>query len=241
MSTTSNNPSSGGPLAELRLRKPPFFLIAIILVVSTATLLPFAFAFRARVHTSPYPRIHLVQDMGKQPKYGPQKPSTVFADGRADRPVIDGTVSRTAVLDDDHYSSGFTKDASGKVTFFEGYPARLTVDARFIERGQQRFAIYCSSCHGMDGNGLGIVHQRAGEIGETKWVPPTNLATDAIRIRPEGHIFNTINVGIRNMAGLGGQIPVEDRWAIVAYVRALQLAQGAPAKLLTEEQRRMAK
>jgi mono/diheme cytochrome c family protein len=240
--STSNDPSTfGGPLAELRLRKPPFWLVAVLLVVSTVTLLPFAFAFRARVNTSLEPRIAIFQDMGNQPKYGPQKASTVFADGRADRPVIDGTVSRTAVLGDDHYTLGYTKDASGKVTFFEGLPKRITVDARLLERGQQRFAIYCSSCHGMDGGGLGIVHQRAGEIGETKWVPPSNLVAEAVRVRSEGHLYNTINVGIRNMAGLGGQIPVDDRWAIVAYVRALQLSQNAPPTLLTEEQRRTAK
>jgi len=240
MSTTPNN-LSGGPLAELRLRKPPFFMVSLLLIASTVTLLPFAYAFRARVSTSTDPRIHLIQDMGNQPKYGPQKASTVFADGRADRPVIEGTVSRTAVLGDDHYSAGFTKDATGKVTFFEGYPKRITVNARLLERGKQRYAIYCSSCHGMDGLGLGIVHARATELVEPKWVPPANLHTTTVIGRQEGHLYNTINVGIRNMAGLGGQITVDDRWAIVAYVRALQLAQDAPANLLTDEQRRMAK
>lgn len=240
MSTPAQNNPMTGPLAELRLRKPPFWLVAVLLTLACATLLPVAFALRARVNTTPLPRIHIFQDMGNQPMFKPQSASPIFADGRADRPRIEGTVSRTAVLGDDHYTLGFARDASGTVVFYEGLPARITVDDNLLKRGQQRYAIYCSSCHGMDGRGEGIVHLRAAG-NEPKWVPPANLHTEQVRGRPEGHLYNTINVGIRNMAGLGGQIPPEDRWAIVAYVRALQLSQSAPGTLLTEEQRRTAR
>lgn len=240
MSSPARNNLLDGPLSELRLRKPPFWLVSVLLIVACASLLPLAVALRARVNTMEQPRIHIFQDMGNQPMYKPQAASPIFADGRADRPKIEGTVSRTAVIGDDHYNFGFTRDETGKVVFFEGFPARITVDDRLLRRGQERYAIYCSSCHGMDGLGEGIVHLRSAGV-EPLWVPPSNLHSEQVRARPDGHIYNTINIGIRNMAGLGGQIPPEDRWAIVAYVRALQLSQNAPGTFLTEEQRRMAR
>lgn len=240
MSSPARDNVFDGPLAELRLRKPPFWLVSVLLIAVCASLLPLAIALRARVNTMEQPRIHIFQDMGNQPMYKPQAASPIFADGRADRPKIEGTVSRSAVIGDDHYNFGFTRDASGKVIFYEGFPARITVNERLLQRGKERYAIYCSSCHGMDGAGEGIVHQRSAGV-EPLWVPPSNLHSDAVRQRPDGHLYNTINIGIRNMAGLGGQIPPEDRWAIVAYVRALQLSQNAPGSLLTEEQRRTAR
>jgi mono/diheme cytochrome c family protein len=105
-----------------------------------------------------------------------------------------------------------------------------------VERGQQRFNIYCAVCHGTDGYGNGPVNNRAVQRQEQKWVPAANLHSDVVRSRPDGHIFNTITNGIRNMAGYGSQIPVQDRWAIVAYLRALQLSQHAPASAVPAEQ-----
>ncbi len=103
-----------------------------------------------------------------------------------------------------------------------------------VERGRDRFNIYCAPCHGLDGSGNGMVNQRAQELQEPKWVQPSNLTSDVVRARPVGHIYNTVNNGIRNMPGYGAQVPVEDRWAIVAYVRALQLSQAAPASVSHE-------
>ncbi len=101
------------------------------------------------------------------------------------------------------------------------------VDGAFVRRGRERYDIYCSPCHGLAGFGDGMVAKRADELLEGTWTPPSSLHTDLIRGRPAGHIFNTISNGIRNMPAYGPQIPVEDRWAIVAYVRALQRSQNA--------------
>jgi mono/diheme cytochrome c family protein len=87
--------------------------------------------------------------------------------------------------------------------------------------------IYCSPCHGLAGYGDGMVAKRAEELQEGTWTPPSSMHSDLIRVRPAGQLFNTITNGIRNMPAYGQQISVEDRWAIVAYVRALQRSQAA--------------
>ncbi|MCD0463206.1 quinol:electron acceptor oxidoreductase subunit ActD [Roseiconus lacunae] len=105
----------------------------------------------------------------------------------------------------------------------------LTVDQALLSRGQLQFGVYCSVCHGMDGRGNGLVNQRAQERGFDTWVPPSNMHEDTLYSDkyPDGKLFSTISNGIRKMPGYAGQITVQDRWAIVAYVRALQLSQNA--------------
>ncbi len=226
------------PLRELRLRRPPFWLVAIFLIAVVVSWLPLVVAARRRVQTSAYPRIQIMQDMGNQPRYKEQQTSPIFADGRADRPPIPGTVARGQLNEDDHYYRGFSTTMVGgkpQVTFFKGFPKEVTVDDRLIARGQQRFAIFCSPCHGMDGSGHGMVNERATELQEPKWVPAASLHSDIVMGRPDGHIFNTITNGIRNMPGYGSQIPVPDRWAIVSYIRALQLSQDAPSSAVPAE------
>jgi mono/diheme cytochrome c family protein len=113
--------------------------------------------------------------------------------------------------------------------FFDDFPPQVKVDQKLLERGRERFTIYCSACHGDDGYGHGPVATRADEIGM-----PINAAsfhTDVVRGRANGHIFNTITNGIRTMPAYSAQIAVEDRWAIVAYVRALELSQNTPANV----------
>lgn len=106
----------------------------------------------------------------------------------------------------------------------------LPVDIELLNRGQKFFNIYCAVCHGQDGSGNGLVNARAAQTLAPNWVPPTSLHTDAIQkaVYAEGKLFSTITNGIRKMPGYGAQIKAEDRWAIVAYVRALQLSQNAP-------------
>jgi mono/diheme cytochrome c family protein len=99
-----------------------------------------------------------------------------------------------------------------------------------VARGQERFDVYCAVCHGTSGYGNGPVSARAlqlMELGNAQWTPPSSLHDDLVRGRPDGHIFNTITNGIRNMPAYGSQIPAADRWAIVGYVRALQRSQRA--------------
>ncbi|HEX8911446.1 MAG TPA: cytochrome c [Humisphaera sp.] len=213
----------------------PAWLIVAGLTAVVASWIPLAIAARARVATSGDPRVQPFQDMAQQPKYRPQASSEVFADGRAMRPPVAGAVAKGRLDEDDHYFRGYvtTTDAKGQedVKFLDGFPERVKVDADLVARGQQRFNIYCAACHGRDGSGTGTIHRRATELAEqglATWTPPADLHSEQVRARPEGHIYNTINVGIRNMPAHGPQVPVADRWAIVAYVRALQLSRNAP-------------
>jgi mono/diheme cytochrome c family protein len=222
----------------------PFWIFSILMIGATLALLPIAIIARSRSIRSPEPRVSILQDMGRQPKVVAQDASEVFADGRGNRPGIPGTVSIDDLQDDDHYYRGYTMGKNDKgepeAKFFSAFPSQVKVDDALLERGQERFNIYCSACHGYDGSGHGSVNERAMQLmGETsevplaKWVQVANLhAIDANHklqygpeVYPSGKLFNTITHGVRNMAGYEGQIPVADRWAIVAYVHALQLSQ----------------
>lgn len=228
------------PTRRRGLPRPPFWLVAGALILVVGSWVPLALIARARFATTAKPRIQIIQDMGKQPKYREQSPSLVFADGRADRPKIPSTVARGQLDDNDHYYRGYSlklNQQTGKwdVAFFEKLPSQIQITPAFLARGQQRFDIYCATCHGLDGSGKGPVNQRAIELRETRWVPVADLHTDLVRTRPDGHLYNSIANGIRSMPAYGGQISIHDRWAIVAYVRALQFSQHAPARVLPPE------
>jgi mono/diheme cytochrome c family protein len=219
-----------------RLRRPPFWMTSTIVTLVVASWVPLVMIARARVTPSTEPRVSFVQDMGSQPKYREQQASEVFADGRADRLPVPGTVARGNLMEDDNLHRGFTRAQGQPAQFVAGFPEQIRVTEEFVKRGQERFNIYCAPCHGLDGVGSGPVHVRAGvELQEAKWVPPANLHTDTVRNRPNGHLYNTIAVGIRNMPGYAQQINVSDRWAIVAYVRALQVSQNAAAATATAQ------
>jgi mono/diheme cytochrome c family protein len=158
--------------------------------------------------------------MDNQPKYKAQARNMMFADRRAMRPPVNGTVARGTTLGDPALMSGKVGE-----DWVEAIP--VSIDRAALERGRGRYDIYCSPCHGLAGFGDGMVAKRADELLEGTWTPPTSFHTDLLRERAAGHIFNTISNGIRNMPAYGPQIPVEDRWAIVAYVRALQRSQNA--------------
>ena len=198
----------------------PRWLIYTVVILVVASFIPIALIMRARVTTSEQPRIHIIPDMDNQPKYKAQSRNPLFADRRAMRPPVEGTVARGTTL-------GNSALASGKIgeEWVEAFP--VPVDKALIQRGRARYDIYCSPCHGLAGAGDGMVAKRADELMEGTWTPPTSFHTDLIRQRPVGHIYNTISNGIRNMPAYGPQIPVEDRWAVVAYVRALQRSQNA--------------
>lgn len=221
-------PYSGGVMRGFA--PVPLWAKYLIAVLIPLTFIPITMAFRGRYMKSEEPRRHFFQGMGINPRYNPQSVNEMFADGRAMRPKIAGTVARGRLDNDDHYWRGYTRkktsDGKWEVTFVEGYPKQIKVDEALVRRGQERYNIYCASCHAHDGRGQGPVAIRGGELGGT-WVAPANLHGDLYRARPEGHVYNTINNGIRSMGGYGAQISVDDRWAIVAYVRALQLSQQA--------------
>lgn len=230
----ADEPVQLGTLSQRELPRPPFIMIGIFLILVVATWIPLVVFARARVSRTADPRVHLIQDMDNQPRYGPQSRNDIFADGRSMRLPIPGTVARGKLEEDDHYYRGYRMN--GQVAeFFNTLPAQAALSESLLVRGRQRFGIYCAPCHGFDGYGQGPIHRRALERKEPAWVNPSNLHTDPIRAREDGHLFNTITNGIRNMAGYGSQIPVQDRWAIVTYVRALQLSQHAPATAVPAE------
>jgi mono/diheme cytochrome c family protein len=199
----------------------PRWLIAIVLVLVALSWIPIALALRARTTKTTEPRIHLVQDMDNQPKVKTQSRLMLFADQRGMRPPIPGTVARGSVIDDPALELGKTEDGE----WIDAIPVEMSL--ALLERGRQRFDIYCSPCHGLVGYGDGMVAKRADQLQEGTWTPPSSFHTDLVRTRPDGHLFNTISNGIRTMPSYGSQIPVDDRWAIVAYVRALQRSQNA--------------
>lgn len=217
----------------------PFWMKAALAVLVAASWVPLAMVARARSVTSTLPQVHVFQDMDHQPRFEAQAQNLLFADRRAMRPPVPGTVARGELELDDAYYLGLTRrqgdDGRPIVEYVATIPADIAVDEAFIRRGQERFNIYCTPCHGYDGSGEGMVSRRALELQEPKWVPPTSLSSETVLQRVDGHLFNTITNGIRNMPGYKSQIPVRDRWAIVAYVRALQRSQNASLEDVPED------
>ena len=204
--------------------------IWILISLGILSLLPFALIARARTARTTQPRLHVFPDMDSQEKYKPQQVNRLFADTRAMRPPVEGTVARGRLREDDHLYRGI-RDGEWAAEI------PVAVDRILIERGRERFDIYCSPCHGLAGYGDGVVARRADALQEGTWVQPSSLHTELVRSRPPGHIFNTITNGIRNMPPYGFRISVEDRWAVTAYVSALQLSQHADIEDVPEQQR----
>lgn len=163
--------------------------------------------------------IHLILNMDDQEKFESYEKNSFFADESAMRMPIEGTLAREDLHDDnpEYYTGANTK---GDLTTKN--PVEL--NSLVMERGQQRYTIYCAPCHGAIGDGKGIVAQRGLTQG---FVPPTSFQSDDMIKKPDGHYFHVITNGIRNMQSYQYQVPVNDRWAIVHYVRALQRSQHA--------------
>lgn len=198
--------------------------------------IPLLIIGKARYTKSNKPPIHLIWDMDWQKKYKSQNVSPLFADGRAMRPQVAETVAIGQFYEDDQvpYYEGRVLDPTTVANpngWVEQVPVPASEIAWRIDRGQQRFNIYCAPCHGASGNGGGTVALRAAELQDAGnaegWVPPLPLHSDDLRARPVGDIFNTITHGIRTMPAYGSRIPVDDRWNIILYVRALQRSQWA--------------
>ena len=212
----------------------PKGLIYALLVLLILAMIPPAIIARTRAVKNDKRRIHVILDMDKQGKFAAQDINTIFADRRAMRPPVAQTLAREdALREDAHYWRGVVDGPDGAPAWAAAYPAQVKIDLNFLKRGQERFNIFCRPCHGYGGYGDGIVSDRAMQLMSsaqgkgTTWVQPKNIHEPQIREQPPGQIFNSITHGIRNMAGYESQIPVGDRWAIVAYVKALQLSQHA--------------
>lgn len=157
------------------------------------------------------------QDMHNQPKYKPFAATTFFDDGRSERPAIDDTVARGQLHLD---AARYTGKVDGKdINFF---PIQIT--HADLERGQERFNIYCSPCHGRLGDGHGMVVARGLR-------QPPSYHDPRLVNAPVGHFFDVMTNGYGAMYSYASRVAVDDRWRIAAYIRALQLSQNAPANL----------
>jgi len=205
------------PQVDARL---PSWLIIGLVVIGLLALLPPLWIAKVRASTADLTRFNIVSDMDYQPKFKPQAPNPMFADGRASRLPVPGTIAVGDLDGDPHQNLG-KQGADWAKTFPQ------PVNDAMVRRGQQRFVIYCAPCHGLAGEGDGIVSKRALTRADPTWIPPLSLHVDSVKAQPVGQIFNTITNGVRKMPAYGPQISVDDRWAIVLYVRALQRSQSA--------------
>ncbi len=216
-------------------------------ILTLVAIIPVVLILRARHTTSEQPRIHLVPDMDYQWSNKGQTASgnfadekgvfphlkvmgpahqevdldhtagtAIFADGRAMRKDVEGTVAVGSMADD---ALKVFKNGDAYIT---GLPEEVKLDQALLDLGQQKFKVFCAPCHGMGGLGDGPVHERAAALGEGTWVQPTNLQGETTRAMTTGQIFEAMTDGIRNMASYKAQLTPEERWAVVAYIRALQ-------------------
>jgi mono/diheme cytochrome c family protein len=185
-------------------RVPPRSVVRV-LVLCLGLL---ALAGCARGCTSRRPPILLIQEMDNQPKYRPQAESGFFHDGAAMQPPVEGTVARGELKEDVRFHTG--REPTGE---FTANP--LDGGRDLIARGRERYQIYCTPCHGAQGDGQGMLFARSG-------LPVADLLEERIAQMPDGEMFDVITYGVGLMAGYAYAIPAADRWAIVAYVRELR-------------------
>lgn len=183
------------------------YLVTFFIVVLGVGILGF------RGSTSTKPPLEIFPDMDRQPKYDPQRRSPFFADERTDRPLPPGVVARGQLRVDRHLNEGRSPDG----TFAADFPAGLSVDHTFMANGRESYDIYCGPCHGRLGDGRGIVTQYG-------WGTPVSFHSDQYRQMPAGEIFHVITEGRNTMFPYADKLTPEERWSVVAYVRALQRA-----------------
>jgi hypothetical protein len=162
------------------------------------------------------------QDMHDGPKVEPLEASAFFADGRASRDPVPGTVARGQLHEDRIFHTG--KDAAG--AFVAELP--LPLDRPLLLRGRERFDIFCSPCHDRVGTGEGMIVRRG-------FKRPQTFHNDRLREVPVGYFFDVMTSGFGQMPSYRSPVRAEDRWAIAAYIRVLQLSQNAPVATLTED------
>lgn len=198
----------------------PKWVKTTLLAAASIGVLPLALIGLRRGDETLLPAIHVVPDMDFQPRYRAQAPNPFFADRRSMRPNVVGAVARGELEADLLVATGKNGEA-----FVERFP--VAVDEALLARGRDRYAVFCTPCHGVAGYGDGLVGLRAKDLQEANWVPPASLHDPLVRTRAVGQIFDTIRNGVRTMPAYGRQMSVADSWAIVAYVRALQRSQNA--------------
>lgn len=181
------------------------------------------------------PPIVGIRNMYTQPRYDTQERQPFFADQRSMRPAVEGAVSRDDVRGY-HSKTGLSAESKEYLAEIPGdVVARFGSKEALLTRGQGRYNIYCAPCHSMTGDGQGMVSRRANALGATGLVAPS-FHDDRLRHIPDGQLYATIRNGLRNMPSYAHSIQADDRWAIVGYVRALQLTQLAKETELSQLQ-----
>jgi hypothetical protein len=192
------------------------------------------------------------QDMQDQPKYLAYRGSEIFADSLSSRPLVEGTIPRGYLREDQEYYTGktgasvtptSTADSATKASASTSVPTTsasaigndvnefpFPITRAILDRGQERFNIYCSPCHGVLGDGRGMIVNRG-------FRPPPSYHIDRLRTAPLGHFFDVITNGFGAMPDYAMQVPPHERWAIIAYIRALQLSQNAPIAVVPQSDR----
>jgi Cytochrome C oxidase, cbb3-type, subunit III len=160
----------------------------------------------------------LRQDMANQPRQNPLSPTSFFSDDRSERPLSENTVARGEIENDALF---VPKDSNA-------FPLPLTRD--LLQRGQERYGIFCAPCHGIQGDGQGMIAVRGMKH-------PPSYHQERLRLEPNGYIYDVVTNGFGAMYGYSAQISQRDRWAIIAYVRALQLSRNASVSDLPPELR----
>ncbi|MBL6756872.1 MAG: DUF3341 domain-containing protein [Planctomycetes bacterium] len=222
----------------------PLWFHAVMALVTCATFIPLSLAVKGRFATSEKPRYHVWPDMDFQRKRKTQTGWEGFEDGRSMRLPVEGTIPRGELRDDFELYFGVAQGSSvppratydagsmggEKHEWLQSFPTAVVVDEALLERGRERYGIYCGVCHGAQGNGLGAVALRAKAIDAEQWgwVSPKALQSDSAKAYTNGELFHIASHGISSMKGYGSQITPKDRWAIVAFVRAIQASQALP-------------
>jgi mono/diheme cytochrome c family protein len=163
------------------------------------------------------------QDMHDAPRYEPLEASTFFGDGRGSRTLVANTVARGTLREDEHLYAG---KIDGQLA--DTFPMPVTADV--MARGRERFGVFCSPCHGRTGQGNGMVVQRGFRA-------PPSYHEERLRNAPVGYFFDVMTHGFGAMPDYAAQVPVADRWAIAAYIRALQFSQRATVEDVPAERR----
>ena len=153
------------------------------------------------------------QDMQDEPKFFPQRGTTFYADGRSVRPQVANTVARNQLHEDSYFYTGLVNGKEG-----DGMPFPVTMQV--LQRGQERFNVYCTPCHSRVGNGVGMIVDRG-------YAKAGSFHSERLRSAPLGHFFHVMTNGYGAMPDYAAQVTPADRWAIVAYIKALQLSQDA--------------
>ncbi len=198
-----------------------YFLLALVLAVISAVSI---LGFRGDKTTNR--PLEIFPDMDDQSKYKPQTESDFFADGRSDRLPVQGAIARGFLKDDDHLHFGKDGDA-----WAAGFPEQIVINNDLMAKGQNKYTVYCSMCHGGVGDGNGVTKTRG-------MIVTPSYHNNRLRDMTDGEIFNTITNGKGLMGYYKDKLSVEERWAVIAYVRALQRSQHASVDDVPQAERK---